>query len=101
MAAEYAAKRRALVNPTEKMKDLLRRIYNKESMAPYAYLANEIFAGANVGGQQQQSSSVFGGTSSVFGGGGQQTKSVFGGAPATATQPNNPFAKSSTFGGAR
>ncbi len=111
LAADYEGKRRALLNPTEQIKEALRRIYNKESLAGVAPLAPIQQPGGGGGGGgifggggAINTSSVFQSKPSIFGGGSSSstssTSSVFGKPAAAATQ-NNPFGGgSSVFGAA-
>ena len=92
---EYSLKRRSLLTPSEAIKDILRKIYNKEAVniPPGTNIfqsggGGSVFGGGGAGGglfggQQQQQQSVFGAKPSVFGGGASQpaqnTSSLFGG----------------------
>ena len=110
----YTQKRQALTNPSNELKEVLRKIYNKEQLGnvpPNLFDAPKSAFGSSTGGQntsgglfggptQQQSSSIFGGqkSSSVFGQSStpnQSSASIFGGqSNAASTQP-----QSSIFGG--
>ncbi len=110
MTAEYAGKRRALLAPTEQIKDTLRRIYNKESLVGVAPLmavaanAASVFGGGNAG-VASSSGGIFQSKPSVFGGGSSvQQPTSSGGIFGSATTTANPFGSagapsSSVFGG--
>lgn len=122
MALEYQNKRRALVNPTEPMKEILRKIYNKENVQGFGNVfsnvqANPVGGGGGIFGQPQSSSSIFGSGSaaSIFGGPSSSNSifgkpaassggSIFGSAPAqtglnNSSQPFGTTASSSSIFG--
>ncbi len=75
LEADYAGKRRSLLAPSEQIKDALRRIYNRESLAGIPPLtaapaAASIFGGGGGGGSFLNKPSVFGGGASASAGGG-------------------------------
>jgi len=117
LVQDYAQKRKCLLNPSQEMKEVFRRVYNKETVPPSATLFTN--SGATSAG------GIFGGggaasPASIFGGGGGQSAfttkpasaaSIFGGGTgSTTTQPSSIFGgpatttssttlQSSVFGG--
>ena len=59
----YTHKRQALANPTNELKEVFRKIYNKENLAniPANILEQQGSGGGNIFGNQQQQSSIFSG----------------------------------------
>ena len=122
LIADYNKKRQALLNPSNDLKEVLRKIYNKETLTnipPNIFepqgSGGGTFGGQSSGGglfggqtQNQNQGSIFGGQKSAFGQStpavSQSSSSIFGGQNTTTQQSSSIFGgsaggQSSLFGG--
>ncbi len=107
LSADYAGKRRALLAPTEQIKDALRRIYNRESLVGVPPLTalpapGSIFGGGAAAGPAAGAAGaapaggVFQSKPSVFGGGGGGSSIVS--APSSSASSLSSASSSGLFG---